>query len=187
MNNHRLKRRPLGFALITSLSLLIVATLLGVSAISVVGLQAHMASNLKEKERANEVAEVAARGAEWFLLNQENLPVATDNGSERVWTLNAPLPNNSIEDLLNDSIWSAAVDHTEPPFDDPSLIGTGAAKYAQPPQSFTEESGFVPATENPDDHAKQIGNIYYRISGRGVGGNPTAVSVVQSIFTKRVN
>ena len=58
-----------GFALIGSLLFLVVLTLLGLSSISTVTLQERMASNMREKDRASEVAEVAARDGEQFLSN----------------------------------------------------------------------------------------------------------------------
>jgi type IV pilus assembly protein PilX len=189
-----------GFALIASMLFLVVLTLLGISAFSGVGLQERMASNLKEKERATEVAEVATRGAESFLSNYpppgvfEEIPPAKADGTGGVWTLNGPLPNDDIADLLSDANWASGIEFAGPPFDTSTLIGSGitgdssdatSKKYAAKPRSFTEEAAFVPYTLDPDDAANGKGLFYYRVSGRGVGGNATAVSIVQSMYMQR--
>jgi type IV pilus assembly protein PilX len=189
-----------GFALIASMLFLVVLTLLGISAFSGVGLEERMASNLKEKERATEVAEVATRGAESFLADYpppgvfEEIPPAKADGTGGVWTLNGPLPNDDVNDLLSDSNWASGIEVASPPFDDSLLIGSGSTvnglhatseKYAVRPRSFTEEAAFVAYTLDPDDKANGEGLFYYRVSGRGVGGNLTAVSIVQSMYMQR--
>ncbi len=189
-----------GFALIGSLLFLIVLTLLGLSSISTVTLQERMASNLKEKERATEVAEVAVRGGEDFLVNFPppgitwEIPVAASNGGGDVWSLGGflspPDPLAALSVFDSDSTWASAIDFTAPPFDSSTLIGSGlvsgaSAKYAAKPQSITEEAAFTPYTLDPDDLATGNGVFFYRVSGRGFGGNQTALSIVQSMFLQR--
>lgn len=186
-------KRSSGFSLVASLLILVVLTLLGISSIGNVGLQERMASNLKEKERATEVAEVAARSAEQILNDRTDPPRASSDGSgDNVWELNGPLPTDHIYDLLTDTNWTSALEFTGPPFDDEDLIGTGLTsdhqtKYVEKPRSYTEEYYFDPAAIDDESLAKRVGNSYYRISGRGVGGNDTAVSIVQSMFMQRYN
>lgn len=186
-------KRSSGFSLVASLLILVVLTLLGVSSISNVGLQERMASNLKEKERATEIAEVAARSSEQTLDNRTDPPRASSDGSgDNVWERDGPLPNNDIYDLLTDTYWDDALEFTAAPFDNDDLIGVGLTadhqtKYVERPKSYTEEYDFEPADLSPEALAKRIGDSYYRISGRGVGGNATAVSITQSMFMQRYN
>jgi len=183
-----------GFALVASLLLLIVLTLLGVSALNMIGLQERMASNLKEKERATEAAEIANRGAELFLADYpppgvlEEIPVAGSPGPTGVWELGGPIggAGKPAKDFAADTNWAAAAEFGAPPFDDNALVGTGATNlYVAKPQSYTEEFLLQPYTLNPDDLATGAGLFYYRVTGRGFGGNDTAVSVVQSIYLQR--
>jgi len=190
-----------GFALITSLLLLIVLTLLGVSAISSVSLQEQMSANLKEKERGSEAAELANRGAEQFLASYppvgvlEEIPPASSAPvmGLGVWSIDAAIPSNDVRDFLLDSVWASnATPFQGPPFDNATLIGTGvnsvtgiSEKYFQLPSTITEEASFSPYTLDPNDRAIGAGLFYYRISGRGVGGNATAVSIVQSMYLQR--
>ena len=174
-------RTSCGFVMIASLLFLIVLTLLGMSAMGMVGLQQRMASNLKEKERATEVAEVAIRASEVWLSNETEIPVA---GSAVV-----SIFDNTTNFILA-STWSSVATHNLPPFNDSTYIGTGlvggaSAKYFAAPQSITEEAAFVPYSLYPDDIALGRGMFYYRVTGRGFGGNVTAQSIVQSMYMQR--
>lgn len=181
-------RTSTGFVMIASLLFLIVLTLLGISAMSTVGLQERMASNLKEKARATELAEVAMRADERFLSNATDIPTASASPvAGQVWTYTSTL------DFLATSTWTSLPlisTHSEPPFDTAALIGTGlvagaSAKYFAAPQSVTEEAAFVPYSLDPDDIALGRGLFYYRVTGRGFGGNATALSILQSMYMQR--
>ena len=157
---------------------------LGVTAMEMSGLQEHMASNLKEKERATEAAETSTRGAEQFLTLQTDIPTPSATGPTTVWTLDSP--TGGIAGFLNDANWASAIGFTGPPFDSAGLIGTGGANlYAAVPQSYTEEALFQPYSLDPEDLATGNGLFFYRVTGRGIGGNVTAVSVLQSMFLNR--
>lgn len=196
-------RASSGFTLIATLLFLVVLAFLGVSSLGTVSLQERMASNLKEKERATEVAEVANRDAERFLAEfppagtLEEIPRADRNSGDDVWVLgwyvnpaHTTPPDASLSAFLNEENWVNASAFVGPPFDDSSYIGSGlrlgaSAKYAALPQSITEEAAFDPYSLNPDDLALGKGVFYYRVTGRGVGGNETAVSIVQSMYLRR--
>jgi type IV pilus assembly protein PilX len=189
-----------GFALVGSLLFLVVLTLLGLSSISTVTLQERMASNLREKDRASEVAEIAARDGEQFLANfpppgvVREIPNAKSDSTGDVWSLGGFLspadPSAGPHVFLVDANWGSAIDFTGRPFDTDVLLGSGqvsgvSSKYAARPQSITEEALFVPYTLNPEDLANGNGLFFYRITGRGVSGNETAVSIVQSVYLQR--
>lgn len=202
-----------GFALIISLLFLIVLTILGVSAMSNVGLQERMASNLKEKERASEASELGTRGAELFLAEfppsnvLDEIPVVSSSPTvNEVWSIGGPIGLNAASlapdvarAFSNDANWffddpnrAKPIVFNAPPFDNDNMIGSGvnstskvSEKYAGRPLSYTEEAGLVPYTLNPEDLATGAGVFYYRVTGRGVGGNDTAVSVVQSMYSRR--
>lgn len=178
-----------GFALIAGLLFLIVLTMLGISSIGTVGLQERMAANLKEKERANEAAEVAARSAEVFLLDLSDIPDAKVSAPAEVWALDAP--TGGIEGFLDLNNWAAAITVKAPPFNvnkdgEVEIIGVGDENhYAGAPQYYIEEDRFVPYTLHPDDRAYGRGRFYYQVTGRGLGGTQTAQSVVQSRYLRR--
>lgn len=173
-----------GFTLVASLLLLLVLTLLGVSSMTTVSMQERMAKNLKEKERASEASEMATRGAERFITQLLDIPDPSNTAPTNVWNLDGP--TGGIPGFLTDSNWANAIDFTSPPFDTGTLIGTGSANlYAARPQSYTEEALFQPYSLDPEDLAQGNGLFYYRVTGRGVGGDVTAVSIIQSMFMNR--
>lgn len=177
-------RTSSGFALVASLLLLLVLTLLAVSSMSTVSMQERMAKNLKEKQRASEASEMAARGAERFLAQLTDIPEPGNTAPTNVWNIDGP--TGGIAGFVIDSNWVNAIDFTSPPFDTGTLIGTGSANlYAARPQSYTEEALFQPYTLDPEDLAQGNGLFYYRVTGRGVGGDVTAVSIIQSMFMNR--
>lgn len=173
-----------GFTLVASLLILLVLTLLGVSSMSTVSMQERMAKNLKEKERASEASEMATRGAERFLTQLFDIPVPSNTTPTNVWNLDGP--TGGVAGFSTDSNWANSIDFTSPPFDTGNLIGTGSANlYAARPQSYTEEVLFQPYSLDPEDLAQGNGLFFYRVTGRGVGGDVTAVSVIQSMFMNR--
>ncbi|MCP4406675.1 MAG: hypothetical protein GY807_02745 [Gammaproteobacteria bacterium] len=178
-----------GFVLVTGLLFLLVITILGVSAISTVTLQERMASNLREKSRANEAANAAVRNGENWVLNRLNYP------SPYIDPLNppsGPMPTvwgNGIPGALlskgygEDTFWN---DANISPL---QLALPSSAGVESDPQYFLEE-GVVQNLSGSLTPASQGGtrtqsNIYfYRVTAQGVGGNNTAVSVHQSMYGK---
>ncbi|HEX4387225.1 MAG TPA: PilX N-terminal domain-containing pilus assembly protein [Steroidobacteraceae bacterium] len=68
-------RRERGMALITSLLLLIIITLLALSMFRSYGTQEKIAGNLREKDRALHAAESAQEYGEWWLLQGNNAAI----------------------------------------------------------------------------------------------------------------
>jgi type IV pilus assembly protein PilX len=67
--------RQTGMALVTSLLLLVVITILALSMFRSFGTQEKIAGNLREKERALHAAESAQQYAEWWLLQGNNVAI----------------------------------------------------------------------------------------------------------------
>lgn len=96
-----------GAALITALSILLVLTILGVSAMSTSALQERMAGNARDAEVAFEAAEFALRQAEAFINGQTNTNAFTNaNG------LYAASSTVAWEDENN---WTTAAQHVTLP------------------------------------------------------------------------
>ena len=191
-----------GYALITALLFLTVMTILGVSAVGRTTLQERMASNLREKGRADEAANAALRQGELQIYGTIDRP----NPAPTAPTGSDPMPDvwvgNALETLLgfsyaDDHFWDGndgAVNVTPHGFDEfaeepaggwPTYAGE--AGVASPPQYFLEESlsaslgsSLTPASQGGSVTQAKI--YFYRISGRGVGGNTAAVSVHQSVY-----
>ncbi len=197
-----LARQVSGYALITSLLFLTVMTILGTSAVGRMTLQERMASNLREKGRADEAANAALRQGELWVFGAVQHPKPAGSAP----TGSDPMPHvwdgGALENLLgldysDDHFWdgkAGAVNVT------PQQLNQFAAEpaggwptYAAPagvesdPQFFLEESvvaslasSLTPASQGGSRTQAKI--YFYRVSGRGVGGNATAVSVHQSVY-----
>lgn len=197
-----LAKRLSGYALITALLFLTVMTILGVSAVGRMTLQERMAANLREKGRADEAANAALRQGELWVFNEVNYPppaAAAPTGSD-------PMPEvwggDVLQTLLgvgyaDDPFWNGnagAVNVSphqlnqfaaEPPGGWPAH--GASAGVAGSPQYFLEESlaaslgsSLTPASQGGSRTQAKI--YFYRVSGRGVGGNAAAVSVHQSVY-----
>lgn len=155
-----------GSALIVSLVMLLLITLIGIGAVQTNTLQQRMAANMHDQDLAFQAAEAALRDAEAWLAT--NTPVMTNaNG---LYDLNNP----------NRPTWPAM------PIND----GNGARQYSgailgvdSPPRYYIESIGtfFPPGTSlNAANSPPPV--AFYRITALGIGGSPDAVSVVRSVF-----
>ncbi|MFZ0256008.1 MAG: PilX N-terminal domain-containing pilus assembly protein [Gammaproteobacteria bacterium] len=197
-----LAKQSSGFALITALLFLTVMTILGVSAVGRMTLQERMAANLREKGRADEAANAALRQGELWVFNEVGYPkpaASAPAGGD-------PMPDvwvgDALETLLglgyaDDHFWNGnagAVNVNphqlnqfalEPPGGWPAHAAS--AGVASSPQFFLEESlaaslgsSLTPASQGGSRTEAKI--YFYRVSGRGVGGNASAISIHQSVY-----
>jgi Tfp pilus assembly protein PilX len=126
MQNMRLKRedgtRQRGFALIASLLILVILTLLGVSMFSGVGLQERMAGNLRTKTRALDAANAALSAAEQNLLKplaplnftapptaagSSDVPTSSNDDAPMVWQANlaGQIATDPTGQFITDALW----------------------------------------------------------------------------------
>lgn len=183
--------RSRGIALVTSLIFLAVVTVLALSAMRGVGMQEQMASNLREKSRALDAANTALRYREFWISRWvkegEEPPQAKADGEDGVWLLGAPLegmPQDGLDGFAADAVWSApnVLVYEQPPFDN------GTNGLIAKPRVFVEWACFEADGLDVANAAKANNpiTVYYRVTGRGLGGNKTAVAVVQSTYATKV-
>ena len=174
-------RRQRGLALISSLLLLVIITLLALSMFRSFGVQERIAGNLREKDRALHAAESAQQYAEWWLLQ----PGAIAGGTVvcgpgfLIGTLGqGQICSNQLTqapfNLLSVSAlpWPAGV--TFQP-NGMSLAGNGAnndASYFGPPAFYIADLG--PAADAQGEA--------YRVDAYGYGAAPSTVAVVESVY-----
>lgn len=190
----RSHQRSRGFILVTSLVFLVVITLLAVSAMNSTTVQERMASNLREKSRARQASDSALREAEMRMrgpqMKQYTQPlgckeVATldantgkTTGSLFIWCQGDMFPDDVKEEsaaYLRESLWGRPQIQHYVPGDQLPNVGF----------MVEELRNGLPDTLDPDTNARGIGIMLYRITARGKGQNPAAISVTQSIFGKR--
>lgn len=177
-----------GMALITGLLLLMVLTLLGITAMDNAVMEETMVKNQRDKQVAFQAAESAmANGFGWLDIQprrpRPDEPVSLNNGTGVVVN-----PPNTLTDTdAIDSAWWAG-----------NGLGYGVATNAagipgvavQPRQMIEE---FVPSQARimrdnlvvSRDYATSSGRQFYRISSQGSGFSATTQVVVQGIYAKR--
>jgi type IV pilus assembly protein PilX len=172
--------RQRGIALITSMLLLLVVTIMAVSMFRSFGTQEKIAGNVREKQRALNAAISAQQYAEWWLSSGTapasgvcNSPVTSNNGGGQVCT-NAP---------ADFTVWpwkigGASVGVTFTQFtakinNVANVVNSGtptAGTYFNPPVFYVTDLGPMGASE------------LYQIDAVGWGGTANAVAVVESTY-----
>lgn len=168
--------RQKGFALVVSLLILVVLTLLGVSMFGNVGLQQRMASNTREKSRAFEAAQAALQYAQWWLTQGSNAthgvtcPTGTASSTPVVCTTALVNPTTVPWAFSNQYSGGALALNVQKISS--GVSGGGANTFYNYPQFYIQYIGFSAST----------GGSLYRITAWAYGGNPNAVAVVQSVY-----
>lgn len=167
-------RQQQGVALIISLVILLVLTIIGVQSMSTSVLEERMAGNYRDKKMAFEAAESALKAAEAFLSLQTSPPVANSTATNGVYTFGSA-------SVRSYTFWQAIAHQN-------SLTG-----LAEGPKYVIEERGELAggganASAEIGAISKASGGdntIYgYRVIARGVGGSANAVVLLQSDYEK---
>lgn len=159
-----------GAILIVSLLLLLVLSLIGVTAVQTTALEEKMAGNMRNQNLAFQAAEAALRAGENWLAQQSGCDT---NPCEQVWQLNAL----NGGDFLDSNWWETTSDVQI--YDNATLTGIKTA-----PQYFVEYHSFIPDSLNVGNGPRKGGDIY-RITARGTGGTDNAQAILQSTYTRR--
>jgi type IV pilus assembly protein PilX len=173
-----------GMALVTSLLLLLVITLLALGMFRSIGIQGRIAGNTREKERALHAAEAAQQYAEYW-LSAGNGSTTTDtdcNSTANNW-LNGNAGAGQICSNALSSVttvpWTVGGQQVGVYYN-PGLAltieaqaGTVAGSYAQIPVFYIADLGAS---------ATDAGSEVYQIDAVGYGGNTNTVAVVESTY-----
>ncbi len=168
-----------GAALIVSLIILVLMTLLGLSSIRTSSLEEKMTTNLRDQELAFQAAEIALRDAEKRISALVAEPIATQDGSnENTWATNAmdSTPSNATPWWMerDEAWWNAN-----------GVASVNVANVATPPRYVIEKLVFDKDSEIVGSNSPIEGLIYYRITARGTGGSDQARVLLQSTVVKR--
>ncbi len=171
-----------GMALITSLLLLLVVTILAVSMFRGFSVQGRIAGNVREKQRALTAAESAQQYAEWWLSQGSNAATATVACST---VLDANLNQGQI---CNDTLVHMGASVTTVPWN----TGTGSIGVQYTPNLML---GHVNATAGPGTfYSRPVFNIsdlgvsadaqgeVFQVDAAGWGANASSVAVVESTY-----
>ena len=168
-------QRQRGATLVVALIILVVLTLLGVTAMQGATMQERMAGNARDVNVAFQAAEAALRDGEGFLANTVVLPAfngdlglyrAPDVGDPRPWEIGG---------------FDWGNDNDARQYEDDDFGGAEAPAYVieelqVTPQSEGGEIGLGLPTP-----AERL----YRVTARGVGGNPNTIVILQTVFKRQ--
>lgn len=185
----RTNHRQRGTALVTSLLLLLILTVVGVTAMQVTRMQERMAGNTRDLNLAFQGAEAALRNGEDMVAAQAFPPTPSGGVCTTApcsfWDANASAVANP--ETRNDAWWKgttpiqyeASGDHTATPIADmPSLKHDPAfvVEYVtEVPDTYSIGSGDGPPSSR----------FFYQVTAGSPGATDSAASVLQSTFARR--
>lgn len=169
------KTEQRGIALITSLLVLVIMTLLALSMFRNFGLTEKMAGNTRDKQRSLQTAESALQYGEWW-LSQGNgttgaacTTVYNANVSANVQTCSSALVNPTTLP------WAARGDYLPPTMTVATgggLTASGDINYISQPSLYISYLGLDPSGKS----------MLYQVTAAGYGGSANGASVVQSTY-----
>jgi type IV pilus assembly protein PilX len=179
---HSLQQR--GAALITSLIILLVLTVLGVSAMSTSSLEELMAGNLRDQNLSFQAAEAALKDGERYIDSWGGTPpAATSSGTNSgVYSRDEfGLYEYTAFDTTN--LWSNAVATTYGADTGVAISNLGDVQAL--PMYIIEEEDFVAKDASFKAQTQREGAYYYRVTSRGVGASSNAVTLLQTTVARR--
>lgn len=167
-----------GSALIMGLIMLLVITMIGLTAMQTTTQQERMAGNLRDRNIAFQAAETALRRGEEALLNR------CINTFEGDGDFDVESNTDAERSFVQQAATLAWTDANSRPFDDFDEICTEAAEHTSLVQSADAPRYFVerqPPVAGPSLEAGVAKTIEaFKVTSRGVGGSDAAVVVLQS-------
>jgi type IV pilus assembly protein PilX len=183
-------------ALIAGLLLLLVLTILGVSMFRSFGIQAKIAGNTREKQRALHAANDAQSYAEWWVSQPGGGNATLGNDCKKpvqITNLTTGVTDPTLVQVCSNQLTASTVTMTNGPWTEavggnqvgfsyaPSgLSTTGSDAYVQIPMFYI---AFLNGTYDKQS-GTQINN--YRIEATGSGGTANTVAVVESTYQAQV-
>jgi type IV pilus assembly protein PilX len=162
-----LARRQKGSALLVSLIMLLLLTLVAVAGMQGTILQERMTGNLRDRDLALQAAEAALREGEAYARNNPGIVYGNANGLYQVNATNRPdwsarniVAGNGIRTYAGN--FSGVASQPTYYIEEISTL--------QPPGAETEAGGAVPLTS------------YFRITALGIGGSNSTSVVLTSLF-----
>ncbi|MEM1435585.1 MAG: pilus assembly protein [Pseudomonadota bacterium] len=164
-----------GVALFISLVLLLVLTVIGISAVQSTSIEVRMARNDYDSLLAFEAAESALRDAEAAIEALPGLAGFNDGGAAGLWTI-APMDETPRWD--DPAAWAAGT----------SVVGTAMDKVAAQPRYMIEHVASVIKVENavtiddPYGGGAEARIEMFRVTARATGGTDVSQVTLQSIY-----
>lgn len=182
-------KKQTGAALIVSLVILVIMTMIGLAAMRTSSMAEKMAANTMDVEIAFQATEIALRDAESLIAGEtdENKLEPNNTGSNAVWVADAMDPEDDNAESWwheQDAAWWATngiAHETDITFDTNAGTTTiTTPRYIIEHQQFVTDNLVVGTGGGPS-----TGRVYYRITARGTGGSDQSRVLLQSTMAKR--
>jgi type IV pilus assembly protein PilX len=190
-----------GIVLITSLLLLLVVTIMALSMFRSFGLQEKIAGNVREKQRALQIAMSTEEYAEWWLVNESNATFALANGDatavdvtctnpSSLQLVTNPLSTSAGGQICSNTTGLTTVLGAPSVTKWPAPSATAGVGYQPPNMNFTNNAAanYYPTTQEPRFYIQDLGanaagtGEIYQIDAYGFGLSSTGVALVESTF-----
>jgi len=169
---HQQHDKQNGSVLIISLVILLVMTMLGITAMGTSTLEEKMAGNDRDQKLAFNAAEAALKQAEDYATNNIVSTAAFDGSTNGLYAL------SSDPDVDAAATWNTAISYT----------GT-IDKITTPPKFIIEVMGTIGNDDiNLGGYGESSGSgviTSFRITARGTGGSDNAMSILQSYYGRK--
>jgi type IV pilus assembly protein PilX len=174
-----------GVALVTSLLLLLIITILALSMFRSFGTQERIAGNVREKERALHAATTAQQYAEWWLLQNNNtaagpitcggiLAASPTSGQICASTQTPQAVYGSVGAMTSAVPWNIAVTYAP----DNMVFGSTQSTNNQNPPYFATPAFWITDRGIAADASGEA----YQVDAYGYGSASTTVAVVESFY-----
>jgi type IV pilus assembly protein PilX len=174
MSIQQMRLRQEGMALVASLLLLVVMTILGVAMFRSYGFQQHIAGNTREKTLAFQNAMDAQRYAESWLTSNNGVHATNGSACTTMMSVSAgstQVCSNLIQSDVQDVPWPSYVSYSPP----------NSSGLFQVPMFYISYLGSGPA--NGYQMTSGITYNLYQIDAAGYGQSSASVAVVESTYT----
>ena len=168
-----------GAVLIVSLIILLMLTLIGLSAIQSTSLEEKMAGNYRDQNLSFQAAETTLREGEGWIAKQTSEPVlssASCTSDCTVWDKDALFAALSANSYLDNSLWADSRAETATT----TIPGVAAA-----PKYFLELSSIKRDTLNIGQQQDNTYQAFYGVVAEGIGGTANSRTILQSTYTRR--
>ena len=171
--------RQNGMILVTGLIFMVVLTLIVVASMRTTLLEERMASNVRDNDLAFQAAEAALRAGERVLTAASLEQFMADSPSY--------LTLDTGTERRDDKYWTNTDDSNNHDWTNQSLaLGSTFAGVSEAPRFVIEEMPPMPAggTQSLKGPAPLPDSAIFRVTARGVGGNPSTVVFLQSTYRR---
>ena len=173
--------RQHGTVLVISLIMMLLLTLIGVTAMQTTTMEERMAGNMVDVNRSFQAAEAALRFGEGWLAPLTTEAATCSSSPCDVWARGAINDGTrGVDPGLKDSAWWAA---------NAKEYGTEAQELdglADDPL-YVIEHNYLVRDSKTVGFGPPTGRTFYRVTARAVGGQDTTETILQTTYVKRYN